>query len=359
MNPVAFEKNSSEFTNTLRQRVDDYFTSRGLSKNADFSMYLKTFILLGFYFVPYFFIVQGHLSYLELVLSYFIMGLSGAGIGMSVMHDANHEAYFSNKKLNKIFGHTLELLGASSYNWRMQHNVLHHTYTNIDGLDEDLQAGKVLRFSRNSPLKKYHGFQHIYGPFLYSLLAVGWIGWNDYFRLKRYIDKGFFKGQSPYFTYVQFAKLIISKVLYFIYILIIPIYLSGLSGWQVFSGFVVMNLICGLILSVIFQLAHINNDASFNMPEGATKLEHDWTVHQLLTTANFAPKNWFLNWYVGGLNFQVEHHLFPNCCHIHYPNIAPIVEKTANEYGIPYHSFTTFSEAFKAHIQHLKELGNS
>jgi linoleoyl-CoA desaturase len=117
-----------------------------------------------------------------------------------------------------------------------------------------------------------------------------------------------------------------------------------------------MHLVAGFILSMIFQPAHVVKETTFPMPNLENEIENSWAVHELLTTANFARKNAVLNWYAGGLNFQVEHHLFPTICHIHYEALAPIVKETAEEFGLPYNEFETFSEAIKSHYDMLKRL---
>ncbi len=110
-------------------------------------------------------------------------------------------------------------------------------------------------------------------------------------------------------------------------------------------------------MSTVFQMAHVVNGVEQPLPNKNNIITNEWAVHQLRTTANFAKDNKLLNWYVGGLNFQIEHHLFPNICHIHYPKIAPIVEKTALDFGIAYNTKSTFLNALKSHIKRLKELG--
>jgi len=145
--------------------------------------------------------------------------------------------------------------------------------------------------------------------------------------------------------------------LYFIIFLGIPLWLSLFSWWQVLLGFIVIHLTAGMIMSTIFQMAHVVEGAEQPLPDSDGVIHHDWLTHQLLSTSDFAPNNRILGWYCGGLNYQIEHHLFPNICHIHYRKIAPIVRITAEKYGIKYNLKPTFRHAFISHVRRLKELG--
>lgn len=104
-------------------------------------------------------------------------------------------------------------------------------------------------------------------------------------------------------------------------------------------------------------VAHVVEGADQPLPDDRGVIHTDWAVHEVLTTANFARNNRLLNWYIGGLNFQIEHHLFPHICHIHYRHIAPIVERTAKEYGLKYNEKPTFRAALASHVRRLRELG--
>ena len=111
------------------------------------------------------------------------------------------------------------------------------------------------------------------------------------------------------------------------------------------------------ILAVIFQPAHVMEDTEFPVSEDGKTVQENWTIHQLKTTCNLASKSRFFSWFVGGLNYQIEHHLFPNICHVHYRKLSPIVMETAKEFEIPYHTMTTFSEALVRHGRMLYKLG--
>ena len=280
-----------------------------------------------------------------------------AGIGMGVMHDANHGSYSSNKKVNKILGLTLNMVGANANIWKLQHNVLHHSFTNIHDGDDDINTPSFLKFSPNRPSKKIHKYQHYYTWFFYSLATLSWVTSKDFVRVKRYYDFGLIRTEKDYRKKVW--NIILWKAIYFSYALVLPMILTGFSWWIVFLAFVCMHLVTGMAISTVFQIAHVMPDLDFPVPDENGKVESERFIHQMVTTTNFSPKNKALTWFIGGLNYQVEHHLFPNICHIHYRNLSPIVKETAREFDIPYNSEETFFGAIINHTRMLKELGRA
>jgi linoleoyl-CoA desaturase len=149
-----------------------------------------------------------------------------------------------------------------------------------------------------------------------------------------------------------------SKLFFYFYVIAFPIYHLGFTAWII--GFLTLALTGGFVLSIVFQLAHTVEDAAFPMPDEVShKMEDEWTVHQLKTTANFATGNKIICWYVGGLNFQVEHHLFPKISHVHYPAISKIVKQTCAEFGIGYIEYPKMVHAIASHVSHLKQVGQA
>jgi linoleoyl-CoA desaturase len=285
-----------------------------------------------------------------------LMGIGEAGIGMSVMHDAAHGALSKRKWVNSLFASSMFILGSTVFNWKIQHNLLHHTYTNIYKYDQDISTKAAIRLCDHAPLKKYHEFQFIFAFILYSMMTISKLI-GDVTQLLTFNRTGITKAHNSN-EKKEITVLIISKILYFSTIIMLPIITSSFSWWQVLIGFLLMHLTAGIIMSVTFQMAHVVEGAEQPLPDENGIIHHEWLVHQLRTTADFAPKNALLNWYVGGLNFQVEHHLFSNICHIHYRKIAPIVQQTAKEFGLVYNVKPTFLKALKSHVNRLKELGD-
>lgn len=358
INPKFSPNLDTEFDRTLKKRVRDYFKDNNISKHANTEMVLKTVSMLAIYLVPFILMLTGVITNPWLIaLSWIIMGVGMAGIGMGVMHDANHGAYAKNETLNKIIGKVIVLVGGYAANWKIQHNILHHSYTNIEGLDEDISApGGLLRFSPNCELKKVHRFQHWYAWFFYGLLTLSWSTNKDFVQIVRYKKLGLTSTQNIKFGKLV-AELIFDKLTYYAVIVALPIIFIDMAWWQTVLMIVMMHFVAGLILSTVFQLAHVIPDTNFPTANDQNVIANNWTVHQLETTGNFAPKNRLINWFVGGLNYQVEHHLFPNICHVHYRKISEIVQKTAREFGITYNTEPSFFRALKNHVQMLKTLG--
>jgi linoleoyl-CoA desaturase len=356
-NPIRFAPGRAEFFSTLNQRVNDYFKTNNISRYANAEMKWKTFVMFSMYLIPYALMITGVISNLWLMLGLcVVMGFGIAGIGLSVMHDANHGGYSNKSWVNSALGFSLNIVGGNAFNWKVQHNVLHHTYTNIHDVDEDISPRGILRMSPYGEWKFFHRFQHFYAWFFYGLLTLVWVLVKDFVRLIKYQRDGMVKKQKANIA-TEWAVLIGTKVVYVFYIGVLPMIVLGLTWWQVVLGFLIMHYIAGFILAIIFQPAHVIEGTEYPMPDDDGKMENTWAIHQLLTTTNFANNNRVLNWYVGGLNFQVEHHLFPNICHVHYRKISAIVKYTAEEFGVPYKSEPTFIGALAAHARLLKQLG--
>lgn len=320
-------------------------------------MIIKTIIMLAAYLTPMILLNIGIIKLpIVIIALYILSGLALAGIGMGVMHDANHGAYTKNKISNFFLSRTLDFVGCSSDLWKIQHNVLHHTYTNVHGHDEDIDAPAfLLRFSPGSKSYKIQRYQHLYVWGFYSLLTLWWITAKDFIKTVDYYKSGLIKTKKE--MWIQILKLIPTKLFYFGYSLVIPILVSPVSPWWVVLGFIIAHLITGLMLSVVFQLAHVVPDTDFPTSDEEGVLDNNWYSHQLYTTSNFSPNNKVLFWYFGGLTHQIEHHLFPNICHVHYPSIGKIIAETAEDYELPYYVNRSFFKAVRGHAKTLKKLG--
>ena len=359
MKNVAVKFNTQdqpEFYKILRKRVNEYFTNNNISKHANVNMVCKTIFMLCLYFIPLVLMLTGIVSSFWGVLSmWIIMGFGMSGIGLSIMHDANHGSYSSNPMVNRIIGYVINFIGGYHANWKIQHNVLHHSFTNIDGHDEDIDKG-VIRFSPNQERKKIFKYQIFYAPFLYGILSIYWLIGKDFEQLIRYKRKKLLASQN-----LTFGKALISivfnKTWYIILTIILPIMLIDLPWQQIILGFLLMHFICGLLLALIFQSAHVIEDTEFFIPDKEGCVENNWAIHQMRTTANFANDSKIFSWLIGGLNYQIEHHLFPNICHVHYRGISKIVKQTAQEFNVPYIHHKTFYAALKSHFTLLNDLG--
>jgi len=352
------DKSQLDFFATLRLRVDSYFKENNISKNHNRQMVIKTIVLLSVYIFSFVALLLFTPSFGIALLIWSLMGFAKAGIGMSVMHDANHGAYSSGKKINSFIGHTINLVGGCVFNWKLQHNVLHHTYTNIADMDEDIEDKLVMRFSPHKKVKWFHKFQFIYAFIFYGILTLYWALLKDFVQFYKFTKSGLNKDIKKE-NRKTLAKIIISKLIYFSVIIGIPLVIFQIPAGQLITGYLLMHFIAGVVLSVVFQMAHTVEHTSHPLPDKNNNIENSWAVHQMNTTVNFARHNKIISWYVGGLNFQVEHHLFPTICHVHYPAIAPIVKATAEEFGVPYLEHITFGEALRSHIRTLKRFGKT
>jgi len=346
----------TDFYKTVTARVDNYFEQKGISPNGDYRMVIKTVVMFALYFVPYILGLCGVLSLTGMWVASAIMGLGLAGIGMSVMHDANHGAYSDKRWVNRLLGYSLDVVGGNSFNWKIQHNIQHHTFTNIYGHDLDIRDRMNLRFTPAVKRNFMHRFQVVYAFVLYALQTFFWVMIKDFIQVFE-----FAKDDADKLTakerVMRMLGIIGAKALYVTYIVVIPALVLHLTWWQLLIGFMTMHAVAGLVLTTVFQLAHIVEDTHFPELDVKGNINEEWAIHQLRTTANFAPKNKLITFYVGGLNYQVEHHLFQRICHIHYPEIAPIVQQTCKEYGIPYLSNDSFGTALKSHVKLLQQLG--
>ena len=349
-------KDPANFFRTLNSRVNKYFRENNIKRTGNWKVWLKTLIMFSLFLVPYALILTLNMTPWLQVILVFVMGIGMAGVGMNVMHDGNHGSFSNKDWINKLMGSSIYILAGNVYNWKVQHNVLHHTYTNVHGHDEDLDAGRILRFTKHAQWKWYHRFQHYYSILLYGLLTINWAITTDFIQMKRYMKRKLSYGEFPN-PFINWSTLVVSKVIYLGIWILLPILILKLSWWKILIGFFLMHYTAGLILSVIFQLAHIMDEAEMPMPENDGSLKNTWAIHQLKTTVNFSPKNKFINWFTGGLNHQVEHHIFPNISHIHYGKIAEIVKKTAKEFNLPYNEFKTTRKALIAHFNYLKLMG--
>lgn len=351
------------FLQAVMKNIGKYFETNKLSRFGNYEMRLKSIVMLLLYFVPYIILLSGIVSgstFLFLAM-WLIMGFGMAGIGTSIMHDANHGAYSKNNRTNRLIGSILNLIGGYTINWKIQHNVLHHTYTNIEGIDEDIDSVVFLRLTPHGKLYWFHRYQHYYAWFFYMLMTLNWMTIKDYFAVIRYNRMGLLQKQNVTLP-KALALITLYKLFYYTYILALPLIFSGAEWHIALIGFILMHLTAGLLLSCIFQPAHVMETSNYPMPvktDTASMIEDEWAVHELSNTVNFATGNRALSWFVGGLNYQIEHHLFSSICHVHYRKIAPIVKATAEQFNLPYNTQRTFTGALLAHAKMLKKLGRA
>ena len=354
---VGTDTKQKEFALAVRKKVNAYFRENGISIKGNLRLAIQTIVMLSLYIVPFLLILITPMNaWLGLIMAA-LSGAGMAGVGMCVMHDAVHGSYSEKEWINKMLGGTMYLLGSNVFNWKIQHNFLHHSYTNIEGYDLDIDSKGPIRLSQYAPLKKIHRYQYIHAFFFYGLMTISKLI-NDFIQLHNFNKAGITRKYqvNPVSEYI---KMVLIKILYLFVFIGLPLMLTPFNLWQVLFGFLVMHWVGGCILSTVFQMAHVVEGTEQFLPNEAGIINEEWAVHELRSTSDFARNNIFLEYYVGGLNFQIEHHLFPNICHIHYRKIAPIVERTAKEFGYDYNLKPSFLNALQSHIQRLKELGQA
>jgi linoleoyl-CoA desaturase len=354
MAKVTFNNKDNAFFTSLKTSVDAYFKDNDIQKTGDWRLYIKTFLLIGGSAAIYLVILLGNLSALYNTLLCIPLGYLMACIGFAVMHDANHGSYSTNTKLNDFVGLSANLLGASSFFWKQKHNIIHHTYTNVDGIDDDIAKSPIIRQCESQKWVPAHKVQYLYLTPIYALSTLFWIfnmDFQKYFKRKIYTTAAWDMSTKNHIIFW------VTKIYYVTVFMIVPMMVFGFWSWL--GGYLLTNAALGITLSFVFQLAHVVENTEFeHVPLDDTKhLETAWAQHQIKTTANFAMDNKIISWFVGGLNFQIEHHLFPKVSHIHYPAISKIVMEKCKEYNLPYNYYPTLTQALASHFRVMKALG--
>ncbi|MDB5201591.1 MAG: Linoleoyl-CoA desaturase [Ferruginibacter sp.] len=354
MSKIVFNNRNNEFYQSLKASVDQYFEKNQIKKTGDWRLFSKTIILIGTFITAYLLLMNMTMGVLPALLLAGLLGFLAASIGFSVMHDANHGSYSPNQKLNDFLGLSANALGASAYFWKQKHNIIHHTYTNVDGIDDDIAKSPIIRQCESQKWVPAHKVQHLYLVPVYSLSSIFWIFFMDF---TKYFTRKIYTTDAWKLSTKNHIVFWVTKIYYATVFIAIPIFVWGWLGWLV--GFLTMNVVMGLTLSMVFQLAHVVENTEFeHIPLDTTKhVETAWAEHQIKTTANFAMGNKVISWFVGGLNYQIEHHLFPRVSHIHYPAISKLVEEKCREYNLPYNQYPTMSEALASHFRVMRELG--
>jgi len=347
-----FALQRSSFHAELKKRINQYFQEEGIATTGNYKLFSKALILWSSLVLVYVHLVFfTPVAWLALAECLLLGGLT-ASIGFNVMHDGSHGSFSKLKKVNQLAGLSINVLGANVFMWNTKHNVIHHAYTNIDGIDDDLDARPLLRLCQSQKYYRIHRYQHLYFWAAYALLFFFWAFFSDYQKyFTRKVGAMPLKKMTPA-THLSFWFF---KALHAGLFIALPVYMVGWLPWLI--GFLVYGLFTGFVMSIVFQLAHTVEATHFPVAlQPANTMEDEWAIHQLKTTANFAPNNRLVTWLAGGLNFQIEHHLFPKISHVHYPALSKIIKQACADYGITYHEFPKMRLAVASHVAHLKHL---
>jgi len=354
MAKITFSNRNNDFYQSLKSSVEEYFVNNKIKRTGDWRLFSKTIILVSAAIAMYIVLITASVNAWIALLLCMLLGFTLASVGFSVMHDANHGSYSTKPWLNDFLGLSLNAMGASSYFWKQKHNIIHHTYTNVDGIDDDIAKSPIIRQCESQKWVPAHKVQYLYLLPVYSLSTIFWIFIMDF---KKYFSHKIYTTDAWKMNTKNHIIFWATKVLYLFFYVALPIYVWGFLPW--FAGYMALNAVMGLTLSIVFQLAHVVENTEFeHVPLDETKhIETAWAEHQVKTTANFAMGNKIVSWFVGGLNFQIEHHLFPKVSHIHYPAISKIVMQKCKEFNLPYNKYDTLSEAVASHFRVMKYLG--
>jgi linoleoyl-CoA desaturase len=354
MAKITFDNRNNQFYLSLKTAVDQYFETKRIKKTGDWRLYIKTITLIGAAIAIYSSLMFFSISTLPALLLCSLLGYIFACIGFSVMHDANHGSYSTKPWLNDAMGLTANALGASSFFWKQKHNIIHHTYTNVDGIDDDIAKSPIIRQCESQKWVPAHKIQHLYLLPIYALSSIFWLFFMDftkYFTRKIYTTEAWKLHTKNHVIFWG------TKILYFTFYMIIPAMVWGFGPWLL--GFMVLHAVMGVTLSLVFQLAHVVENTEFETValDETKHIESAWAEHEVRTSSNFAMGNPVISWFVGGLNFQIEHHLFPRVSHVHYPAISKIVMEKCKEFNLPYNKYDTMFGAVASHFRVMKTLG--
>lgn len=351
---IRFSNPNPAFASTLRKEIDAYFKSKQIPLTGNSKLYIKTAVFFSLIFGLYTLLVFFTPPVWVSIICCFVFGLAMAGVGFNVMHDGAHGSYSKNKLVNNLMGYSLNLMGGSVQLWKIKHNFNHHSFTNIEGHDDDIDIRPWIRTCKSQPRKWFHKYQHIYWMILYGFTYLVWVFSKDF---QKYFSGKVATVKYKKFTVKEHFIFWLTKVVYGAVFIALPIYMLGFVNWLV--GYLIISVVCGFVIAIIFQLAHIIEGASFPDAGVEKSIKEDWFVHQLSTTANFSTRNKWLSWFAGGLNFQVEHHLFPKISHVHYPEVSKVVKDVCQRFNVNYIEYPTLFSALKSHVLYLKEVGRA
>ncbi len=343
----------NDFQVEVRRRIDEFFRSTGRRQRDCPQMYFKTAVLLASFTASYVLLVFAAQTWWQALPLAVLLGLATAAIGFNIQHDGGHQAYSNYASVNRLMAITLDIIGGSSYQWQWKHAIFHHTYVNITGHDTDIALGAIGRLTPHQRRLWFHRWQQFYLWPLYGLLAINWHLIGDF---RDVIMGRVGEHPVPRPKGANIAIFLTGKIVLLSLAFGIPLLLHPL--WVVALFYAVAAMVLGMVMSVVFQLAHCVEQAEFPLPQPETgRIENAWAIHQVETTVDFARQSRVAAWLLGGLNFQIEHHLFPRICHVNYPAISKLVERTCREFGVKYNEHASFRAGLVSHFRWLRSMG--
>lgn len=355
MQAIKFKSLKSEtlFFDDLKKEISNYFSTNNLEPTANFEMIFKVSFWIVSWMVTWSAIIIFKNDF-WLAFSIGILHMfTHLMIAFNVTHDANHFAISKNKTVNTVFGYFIELLGCNKKLWMLGHNQDHHSFVNIHEHDNNIDGYKLLRLCPQEKLLKHHKYQWLYAPFIYGLATLNYATFRDLKMMVKYVANSKFK-----ITAVFLLEFFLFKVLYYSYLFLIPIFVFGVDFKLILSFFLLGHFINGMFLALVFLIPHLTEDTSYPLPIEGT-VNKNWAVHVINTTGDFATESKYMEWFVGGINLHVAHHLFPKVCHVHYKKLSPIIKLVSHKHGYVYREVPTFMGGLKSHFRLLKTLGKA
>jgi len=343
----------SDFFPKLKRRVETHLKEKGLEKDFTW-MYIKSLIIVFAWISCYYFsMIKGS------ILLAFVFGFVQSHIGLSIAHDGNHGSFSRSKFLNNLAAHGMDFIGASSIVWKHQHNIGHHPNCNRQGdscmdegdmADPDTRSGSpIVRLTPGQPFHWYHRFQHIYFWILLCMFGIKWALTDfKHFAKHSYLNVDFFR-----ITSWDLFILFVAKTVFFIYLIVVPFVIHPF--WKALILTCCCQVVGCYMLVLSFAVNHLSGSSIY--PDGNIT-NRNWARLQVETSTNFGVGSSFWTWMSGGLNYQIEHHLFPYISHVHLQEISPIVQQTCKEYDIPYNNFVSYFDALISFFHSIKNLGN-
>lgn len=351
---MSHSKNGEPLYRALKESTRNYFQGSGKSRHADQVMWIKMSLFFLLTVSGYILLITfGAMSLVFACSTYLLFMFSSTLFVVTVAHDASHKALFKSKMANRLLSYSWNFVGISRNLWEIKHHHSHHIYTNIPNRDVDIAESPLLRFSPGYRYRSYYRYQHLYAPFLYILFGIFFVFVKDFvnFFTKKFHPYG--AGKLPKLFLVQ---LLFTKLVYLTVSFIIPLMVLPYAWWQVLAMYGVSLVICGVFMLLILVVPHINEDAAMHESGYSIKNQDEWALHQVQATIDSSVNSALLNWFTGGLNTHLVHHLFPEVCHIHYIQLTRVIKKELKERGIMYKE-KTFARSITDHFKYLKLMG--
>jgi len=343
----------SAFYKELNQRVEQLFREKGIPKTGNGKMFFKIGLYFGLDILFYLLMINSD-SPGAFYVFYLLMGLSVLLTAFNISHDAAHGVAVKSKKWNKfLFQLSFNLQGNNAYVWGKNHNESHHLYTNIEGSDIDVLHNPLFRMTDTQQLKKFHRYQYLYAPFLYLFYSINWFFFRETLMLFN-ISSRTIQIEIPK---AEVAKLILFKLLYIGYMIVLPIVLLPFGWPTVLLAFLLNHFMVSLIFVGVLGVSHLSDYVEHPLPDENGKLNMSWPKLQLCTSVDYNASSVFFNWTLGGFNAHALHHLLPNVCHTHYLDVLPIFRELAEKHELTYMEMS-YGKSLASHFRFLKGMGS-